>query len=573
MSNETTRERTKICCLDIDKDIIEFLREEFDVYDGSLGKPINVDGYNRESGLNLLPNHNLPNNLQEYEVFIEDMDKGAPINYKKEEHIREVVLGNEAYYFRSYYPQTIFNPTPYSCACFKEMMNKERKRPAIKIAFQESLIVIHYAFLDVIHQYRDQHEDHTNYDHLPNFCASSISGTEVRLCSNKISKSLFEPFLNDISYCETYRHPVTRVDYKEVKDEEHFLPLLETKNGSIISFIWQSDKDITIMLPQTKRKKEMLQIVFQEILYKYLSEYFPEVVESAWINNPSCYLPNQLNLLQEKTNLEKKYEEELANLEDRIRANNKRYEFLHTLLTGTDDELVSAIISFFQWLGFDNVIDKDEKLDKEIFEEDIQIDTKEHGLLVVEVKGINGTSTDDKCSQISKVVRRRMKEQKRFDVQGLYLVNHQRNIAPEKRINPPFNDQQVKDAENDERGLCYTWRLFHLFFEIEEGIINKENARNAFFNKGLIDFTPQVVEIGVPYNYYKNHTVACIKISEQAVIHNGDFFYYKDGIRWKKVKITSIQQNKNNVESATNGSYGFGLEHQVPNGKTLYIKR
>ena len=567
MSTETMRKRTKVCCLDLDKDVIEYLNKRFDVYNGSLGKPINVARFNQQ-GLNLLLNYDLPENFHEYEVFIEDMEKGVPQEYQKEDHIRNVVTGNHAYYFRSYYPQTIFNPTPFCCALLKRKIYEERLRPAIKIVFQDCFKEIDYAICEV-HQYSDEHETHNNYEHLRNFRSTQLYGTEVKLCDNKISKTLFETFLNDIEYCETYWKPTIRINDKEV-DDKHFIPLLETKSGSIISYLWATDNDITIMLPQTKRKIEMLQVVFQEILYKYFSEYFPEVAESAWINNPSCLLPNQFSLLQEKTKLEDKYKEDLANIERRIQDNNNKYGYLHVLLTGTDDELVSAVITFLKWLGFENVIDKDKYLDKDFNEEDIQIEVPNGGLLLLEVKGINGTSTDAQCSQISKVVHRRSREQKRFDVHGLYVVNNEKNIAPEKRTTPPFNEQQIKDAEYDERGLCYTWRLFNLFFEIEEGIIRKEEARNALFVNGLIDFRPQVIEVGIPYKYYNQHSIACVEIKEH-VVNVGDYFYYKDDIRWKKVKILSIQQESKNVESATNGRFGFKLEQRVPDGETLYI--
>lgn len=567
MSTETMRKRTKVCCLDLDKEIVEHLNKRFDVYNGSLGKPINVAKFNQH-GLNILLNYDFPENLHEYEVFIEDMKKGIPQEYKKEDHIRNCVIGNYAYYFRSYYPQTVFNPTPFCCALLKEKIYKERQKPAIKIVFQDSFEEIDY-LLSEVRLYSDEHETHNNYEHLHNFRRTQLCGTEVRLCENKMSKTLFETFINEIEYCETYWHPTIWKDSKEVYDER-FIPLLETKGGSVVSYLWATDNDITIMLPQTKRKIEMLQVVFQEILYKYFSEYFPEVAESAWINNPSCLLPNQFSLLQEKTKLEDKYKEDLANIERRIQDNNNKYGYLHVLLTGTDDELVSAVITFLKWLGFENVIDKDKYLDKDFNEEDIQIEVPNGGLLLLEVKGINGTSTDAQCSQISKVVHRRSREQKRFDVHGLYVVNNEKNIAPEKRTTPPFNEQQIKDAEYDERGLCYTWRLFNLFFEIEEGIIRKEEARNALFVNGLIDFRPQVIEVGIPYKYYNQHSIACVEIKEH-VVNVGDYFYYKDDIRWKKVKILSIQQESKNVESATNGRFGFKLEQRVPDGETLYI--
>ena len=44
MAIETKRRKTKICCLDLDTDCLNLLNKRFDVYDGSLGKPIDVSG-------------------------------------------------------------------------------------------------------------------------------------------------------------------------------------------------------------------------------------------------------------------------------------------------------------------------------------------------------------------------------------------------------------------------------------------------------------------------------------------------------------------------------------------------
>ena len=65
MSTETKRDKTKICCLDLDKELIEYLKARFEIYNGSLGRPVQVAGCNK-FGLNLLLNYVLPDNLQEY---------------------------------------------------------------------------------------------------------------------------------------------------------------------------------------------------------------------------------------------------------------------------------------------------------------------------------------------------------------------------------------------------------------------------------------------------------------------------------------------------------------------------
>ena len=123
----------------------------------------------------------------------------------------------------------------------------------------------------------------------------------------------------------------------------------------------------------------------------------------------------------------------------------------------------------------------------------------EDGLLVIEIKGIGGTSTDGQCSQIEKIKNRRMQERRNFDVFGLYIVNHQRYQPPLLRENPPFKREQIQDAENDKRGLLTTWQLFNLYFSIKNGCISKEEARKALLKYGLIEFSPQnCVSLGEP---------------------------------------------------------------------------
>lgn len=573
MASETKREKTKICCLDLDKACLDLLKDRFDVYDGSLGKPIDVSEKNYR-GLKLLLNHRLPENIHEYEVFVEDMIKSNKIPYDMAENTREEILGSKAYYFISYDPQTVFDPCPYGSSILNNNIHKCRNKPAIRIAFQAPYKSAKYLLRNINDCYSDQNLVRHNYEHLGEFCSSSISmvGSEVKLCDNNLSKVLFESFLDDISYCQVYQHPTIWDENGKRINDKQFLPLLMNKSGGIVSYLWCSEKDIILVLPQTKKKRELLQKVMQEFLFKYFSEYFPEVERALWLNQPTYYLPNQEEMLKEQEELTAKYNENLSALNKRIEMNKNKYSFLHKLLTATGDELVEACLKYFKWLGFENVIDKDKELDKEFNEEDVQIETEDKGLLLVEIKGINGTSTDAQCSQILKNVYRRREEQLRFDVFGLYIVNNERGVEPLSRTIPPFNDQQIKDAVNEKRGLCYTWQLFNLYFEIEDGIITKQEAQNMLFNKGLIDFSPKVSEVAVPHKYYRQHTIACLKISD-IKINVGDFFFYKEDDRWRKVKILTIKDGNEEFQTVSKGSFGFELEKRCPNNNMLYIKQ
>ena len=166
----------------------------------------------------------------------------------------------------------------------------------------------------------------------------------------------------------------------------------------------------------------------------------------------------------------------LNRIEGEIESNQSKYQFLHDLITETGDSLVKSIECFFAYLGFRNIINMDET-NPDIKEEDLQI-SLEQGLLVIEAKGIGGTSKDSECSQISKIKFRRAKERNKFDVFALYIVNHQRYLPPLERKNPPFSEKQIEDAQSDERGLLTTYELFKLYFHISNYYLLSKYYRN-----------------------------------------------------------------------------------------------
>lgn len=327
------------------------------------------------------------------------------------------------------------------------------------------------------------------------------------------------------------------------------------------------------MLPQLKSKKALLDRLFKEVLFRYFSEYFPEIETISWKNKIQYYLPKQQELENKKQEIIKKYNKDITSIEKAIKDNSKEHAFLHNILTGTGDVLVNSVIDYLIWLGFDNAIEKDKTATEGLLEEDIQIDLGEKGLLIIEVKGINGTSKDSECSQISKIKYRRSKERKRFDVFALYIVNNERNIEPLKRTIPPFNDNQIQDAINDERGLMYTWQLFNLYFNVENEFISKEEARNRFLQIGLVDFTPNLKELGKPYKFYQNHTIICVELNNNT-IHIGDTLAYEKDGRYYPITITEIQQNEKPVIEVSDGKVGIKVDEKVPEIKTLYfVKR
>lgn len=565
--------KTKICAIDLEDDILSFLKKIFEVFEGTMGAKIDTSQrINRYDSVRLLPNYDFPANIQEYDILIQDMGYQKVIPYSEEEHVKKYITGTDIFYLYSVYPETLFNPIPYSSKLLNIELQKHRERPLIKIIFQGKIYSVTYKKYNAGENYTTGGGCFTNYEHIQNYCGkTSLSGRDVIPCKNKFTQAIFGNTTVGYSYQQIYCHPTTWEN--SVRKNEHFIPLLTTRAGDIISYFYMDKYDITIMLPQSENKLELLKNVFNELLYINFSEYFPFIEAAAWKNTPMYFLPNQQELLDKEKQLMKKYQEDLSKIESQREANSKQYSFLHSLLTDTGDNLVKAVIDFLQWLGFSNIVDADTtKKEEDIFEEDIQVDLGDAGLLIIEVKGINGTSTDAQCSQIHKIKFRRCEERGAFDVYALYIVNNERNIEPLKRTRPPFKDVQIKDAQKDKRGLAYTWQLFNLFFDIENGFISKAEARESLINAyGLVDFPPtNLCELGVPYNYYKKNTVICIEIKE-LIIKPRDYFAYRQNDRWHKTRIVSIEENGQVIDETSNGRYGFEVEKAIPNNVCLYL--
>lgn len=566
-------EKVKICCLNLSKDIYKHLSSIFDAYDGSLGKIVNVASNNNcFNTTHLLLNYEFPQNVHEYELFISDLNNIQSVDYIPNEHKRETIIGDSAYYFVSHRPETIFNPIPYGCGLLRSLLHKG-SRPIINIIFHAKKLEIEYKTENTALCY-DSKQTHTMSNYMlsaADFTAKTLYGKEVEICNNKIAKALFTQFEDKIEYYQTFKHPLIydNEQRKYIPDKD-FIPLLKNKHGHIISYIWCSDSETSFMLPQMKSKKQFLERLFNEVLYPSFSEYFPFIEKNSWKNQKQYFLPNQQLLQEEKEEIIRKYEKDSKEIEQKLIDNQAKYKFLYDILTETGNSLVQAIIKYFKWLGFENVLDKDETINNDLFEEDIQIDLGDKGLLIIEVKGLYGTSKDSECAQISKVRYRRSEERGRFDVHALYIVNNERGIEPLKRTIPPFNDVQIKDAVNDKRGLLYTWQLFNLYFHIEEGFITKQEVRKRLCNIGLIDLSPTLISLGRPYKYYKERTVACIELNNTPLSQEDFLAYEKDG-RYHKLKIVRIEQDNEPIVKISNGKIGIEVTESVPNVENLYL--
>lgn len=572
--------KTRVLCVDMEQDIIDFLKSEsLEVYNGSLG-PI-IDARNFESNWDVLPlklDLNIPDNLHEYSVIIEDLSahrETITYDYTKndvkgkfydaEDNFRCLCLKR---------PQNIFDPVPFGAAFIANSL-KYKEDFLIKILFQAKRYEVGYYQMNS-NYYRDEvFGRFSNYQYVNNFTLNAKCGDCIIVADNKLAKMLFVGLEEQISYVQTYFHSyhydtdgITRINNKI------FLPLLTNGQGEIISYAYyEENKCITIMFPILLDKRLLLERLFKDFLYQTFSELFPMQKENSWLTNREYELPEILKLNRDKEEALRIYEESIAQKDKAIKDIREKYNYLFDMLTESGETLVNKVKRYLEWLGFDNVQSMDEEVKEgEDFQEDLQIHLDNNELLIIEVKGLHGTSKDNECSQISKIELRRIHERKYSNVHALYIVNNERGKEPLKRQIPPFTETQIKDAEFAHRAMAYTYQLFNLYFEIESGIISKEEARNALFQNGLVDFRSNFKSIGKPYDYFKNNKVACVELHD-TILSVGDKVYFEDDrMRLNVVEIVNIQVDRQNTQTAKDGKVGIEFNMKIPKGAVLLYK-
>lgn len=567
--------KTRVLGINLSDDVYKFLEDEgMDVFHGDYGPKVDACGkFETKSYLTISNRINLPENLHEYDVIIEDMHHSQVEEYLSQNNKSIALLSNDSndsiVSLVIHRPQNQYDPVPLGCNYVSEGLRKKRS-PIIKINFQEEIYQASYKgmFSD---RYLKDIATLTNYQYLEDFCKENINGDKIKLTEYQLSYDLFEGLTDEMSYVQTYFHP-RMPDNNLSKD---FIPLLTNDQGDIISYIYfnNSNGNVSIMLPQLKDKLKLLKRLFYNFLYKYESEFFPMQTANAWLTKDEYELPDVIKLEQEKKAIKQKAEDDIEAKDNEIKECHDKLAFLYGMLTDTGDDLVEDVVNYLQWLGFDNVEKADDEVDEVgLLQEDIRVELNANDLLIIEVKGVHGTSTDNECAQIEKNILRRFHEHKYHTVYGLYIVNNEMGKEPLKRTLPPFNSTQIQDAKNSCRGLAYTYQLFNLYFEINNGITTKENARKCLLDFGLVDFRNNFKSIDVPYSYFKQNTIICLEIQDTE-IKVGDFFYFEDGRkRLQKVQIKSIEQEGKPLTSVDNGKTGFGLDKAVPNSVEMLIK-
>jgi hypothetical protein len=474
----------------------------------------------------------------------------------------------------SKFPETLFDPRALAANILGDRLKGFLQKESIIVVFTSEYEVIEYHPLSITASYAKElppvnHSLYRFCSNMPPF--DNIIGIDtIVVCKiNDELNALLKRHNDEITYEIRFYHP-THWDGKHNVINENFYPLMEAESGGIVAFLNVDDNNLTFFFPQIRDKEAFLIDLLEKVLPGIMPSLFPFSTQFAWVRETPYGLPNEAKLQLQKRQMQEEYEANLKELERRIETNREEFGYLHDLLTQTGPELVKAVEKYLNWLGFNDVVNVDET-EPELKQEDLRIET-EDGLLVIEVKGIGGTSTDSDCSQIGKIKYRRSKERGAFDVFGLYIVNHQRYLPPEIRENPPFNEVQIQDATNEERGLLTTYELFKLYFNIESGLISKDDARKTLFQKGLVAFKPsESLKVPGPFEIHHKGNVVIFQ-ADDLNVRKGNYAVLCDSVKWRLAKIMDIQVDGESVDVVNSGEVGVKLSEKVFKETEIWLR-
>ena len=140
------------------------------------------------------------------------------------------------------------------------------------------------------------------------------------------------------------------------------------------------------------------------------------------------------------------------------------------------------------------------------------------------------------------------------------------------RQNPPFSDNQIDYAKNDERGLLTTWQLYNQYKLIENGIFTKKETRESLDKWGLISLLPKnLIRVGIYKEYFKKPKAGILTLNN-VKLEVGKMIYAKKDGKWICTSIVSIQLNDKDVDQVDNGEVGIVTDIELEKGYEIFVK-
>lgn len=333
-----------------------------------------------------------------------------------------------------------------------------------------------------------------------------------------------------------------------------------------------------VLLPKMPNVHLILLRLIEDHCAEWSPRLFPDHEGSRWLHRPEYEIPAVKKITHEiarlKSDTEAKTRELHATIEG-IRSDNQDW---YTLLNGTGDALVAAVIHSLEKIGFQKVIDIDRERraqgNERNLREDVQVQDQSP-CLVVDVKGITGCPEDAEATQSEKHALMRAQETD-GKFKPLTIINHQRNIPPHDRQREPYRQEIVENAKQTRLGLMTTWDIFRLLRNKELLEWPSEVVTPVFYRTGRIRPVPEhYTEIGSIVHVWQDQSA--FGIIPNVNIFAGSCLAVETGDMYEEIVANSIQVDGAQVSEAvakSNCGIKFdGLPNRFREGMKVFLVR
>ncbi|MCK4428666.1 MAG: hypothetical protein KAW16_09300 [candidate division Zixibacteria bacterium] len=260
-------------------------------------------------------------------------------------------------------------------------------------------------------------------------------------------------------------------------------------------------KPFAIFLPVYKDTPAQVLYILEKILPKIKPSLFPNIVDFGYLSLDE-FLPKELiQLKKEKRELEKGYQEKLAEYQEKEDKIKKDKEYLADLLAQKHDILKEScrkvLQEILEMVGSDlRVIDVDIEDDmKDVdrrLKDDLRIKLPDNKIILIDVKGADKTFGQGALNQLSEHRRIFQKNHKDYDIDSLGFLNHQRSVNPKNRdeIFGSATHDSLERVKSDEFAIIGTYELFklHKALSQKEVLTNEEEVLAFLTDSGINTF-------------------------------------------------------------------------------------
>jgi len=120
--------------------------------------------------------------------------------------------------------------------------------------------------------------------------------------------------------------------------------------------------------------------------------------------------------------------------------------------------------------------------------------------------------------------------------------------------------------------LLTTYDLFNLYFNIENGLVTKDDARGALYEYGVVSFSPShsVQHIVDGIEIYHSGTVVVLNLTGRKIEIGARVILDHAG-RYSLSEVLDLQVNDSSVAEAASGEVGIKLSEPLKKGGSIWL--